>query len=175
MRILFIASFIANVLLTLVSLVLFPERMAIHFGAGGAPNGWATGYFNAFLMILTELVLFCSLYFTPLVVLKIPARWINLPNKNYWLTEKNRPKAAAMITGLMWQFGTAMFLFLFFTGVLALQANLSDPVRFNEQLFMPVFVLFMLYSAYWCLRIVLTFRIPDEHKMDRFRIRDPEE
>ena len=34
----FILSYMANVLLALVSLAILPERVAIHFGWGGMPD-----------------------------------------------------------------------------------------------------------------------------------------
>ncbi len=40
MRNIFIISFMVNLVLTVVVMLVGPETMAIHFGAGGEPNGW---------------------------------------------------------------------------------------------------------------------------------------
>jgi hypothetical protein len=85
-------------------------------------------------------------------------KWINLPRKDYWLKTENRPRAAAMISAFMGRFGTAVFLLLFAAQILAIQANLSDPVRFSEKIFIPVFVLFLLYLGYWAIAFFRTFR-----------------
>ncbi|MGZ3614494.1 MAG: DUF1648 domain-containing protein, partial [Syntrophales bacterium] len=47
MRSVFILVFVANVVLSLFSLVLLPSRVAIHFGVGGMANGWAPSCVNA--------------------------------------------------------------------------------------------------------------------------------
>ena len=54
----------------------------------------------------------------------------------------------------MHEFGLVLFVFLFVVGLLTLDANLSQPVRLNEALFLTVFVAYMLYVAYWLLKLV---------------------
>jgi hypothetical protein len=61
---------------------------------------------------------------------------------------------------LMMELGSAFLTFLFFVGVLTLEANLADPVRLNESIFFPLFIAFMLYTGYWCVTLVRVFRIP---------------
>jgi len=51
MRNAFIVSFLANVVLSLASLVILPDRVAIHFGLGGAPDGWASNLTSMLLVI----------------------------------------------------------------------------------------------------------------------------
>jgi hypothetical protein len=60
----------------------------------------------------------------------------------------------------MVEFGCALFTFLFGVGFLTLEANLSDPVRLNETVFFPLFITFMAYTCYWCVKFTLAFRIP---------------
>jgi hypothetical protein len=156
----FIASFVANLVLAIVSTQVLPERVAIHFGAGGAANGWGSTTANALLMAGVDLLLFCSIYFSPWLIERIPARWISLPNRDYWLTPENKERAVEIIREMMWQFGTALFLFLFFTGLLTISANLSQPVRLNEGLFLSGLVIFLVYTGYWMLALLRAFRIP---------------
>ena len=161
-RSLFIMSFLANVALALVSLAVLPPRVAIHFGRGGLANGWASNWVNALIFLGTDALLFCSLYFSPRLVFVFPKRWINLPNRDYWLTDENTPRVRSMISSLMWEFGVAVFLFLFVAGLLTIEANLSNPVRLNEKLFFAAFILFMAYTVFWCVRFFRAFRIPAE-------------
>jgi hypothetical protein len=60
----------------------------------------------------------------------------------------------------MLEFGCALFTFLLGTGLLTLEANLADPVRLNESLFFPLFLAFMVYTVYWCVKFTLAFKIP---------------
>jgi len=160
MRILFIIAFIANVALSMMSLVVLPSRVAIHFGVGGMANNWAPSYVNALLFIGVHVTLFCMMYFSPPFIFAFPRKWMNLPNKDYWLTEENKPRAKAMIGSLMWEFGAALFSFLFVVELLAIKANLEDPVRLNEAVFLGALFLFLLYTVYWCIRLFRAFRVP---------------
>ena len=58
MRAAFILTFLANVALTLGSLVILPSRVAIHFGSGGVPDSWAPSVWNALAFVGIEAVLF---------------------------------------------------------------------------------------------------------------------
>ena len=162
MRAGFIVVFIANLVLSLVSLVLLPSCVAIHFGLGGMANNWAPSYVNALFFIGTNAFLFLFIYFTSRLVFKFPTKWINLPNKDYWLRVENKGRTVAMFSSLMYEFGIALFLFLFVVELLAIEANLSQPVRLNEKLFLSALILFLLYTVYWCIRLFRAFRLPRE-------------
>jgi len=92
--------------------------------------------------------------------LKLHPKFISLPNKEYWLKEENQQHMKAKLASLMAEFGFVLFTFLFCVGLLTIEANLSDPIRLNERLFLPIFIVFMLYTAYWVVKIVRAFRVP---------------
>jgi hypothetical protein len=167
MRVVFILSFCLNLMLTVASLVLCPSRVAINFGAGGDPNGWAPAYVNALIMTGVNVLIFASFFFTPQLLRIMPHRWINLPNKQYWLREENRTKLESILAAQMYQFGILTFAFFFMVGLLSLQANLSDPVRFREDLFLWPFGIFITYTIYWTIRMMLAFRLPKEERRQR--------
>jgi uncharacterized membrane protein len=162
MRAGFILVFIANVVLSLVSLVLLPSRVAIHFGIGGMANNWAPSYISTLFFIGTNTFLFFSIYFTPRLVFMFPSKWINLPNKDYWLRLENKACTVAMFSSLMWEFGIGLFLFLFVAELLTIEANLSQPVRLNEKILFSTLILFLVYTVYWCIRLFWAFRLPRE-------------
>jgi len=160
MRTLFIVSFGLNLILAVLALVLCPSTVALHFGAGGGPNGWAPAYVNALITLGVNVLVFASFFFTPYLLRVTPSRWINLPNKEYWLRVENKPRMESMFTVHMYQFGTLTFVFMFLVGLLVLQANLADPVRLREDLFWWPFGLYMTYTVYWTVKILLVFRVP---------------
>lgn len=162
MRNVFIISFVANLVLTVVVVVVGPETMAIHFGAGGEPDGWASAKANALIMAGTDVLLFASFAFLPQLMRITPDKWINLPNKDYWLKEENRDRAVAMVGDQLFKLGAVMFAFMFVVGLLSLQANLSDPVLLREDLFWPPLVLVLAYTVYWTVGIYRMFRVPEE-------------
>ena len=160
MRNVLIVSFIANVVLTVVSLLVLPSEVAIHFGRDGMPDSWASKEFNALLFLGIDLFLFIVFLAAPSLSLGLSPKWLSLPNKNYWLQEENRAVAQKKLAPLMTQFGIVFFIFLFFVGLLTLEANLADPVRLDETIFLLLFIAFMLYTGYWCVTLVRAFRIP---------------
>ena len=161
MKTFFFVAFAANVILTLVSLSVLPDQVAINFGPGGAPNSWASKEVHALIMLAIEVPLFLLLLYAPSLTMKFPQRFVNLPNKEYWLKQENRPALRRKLESLMNRFGTALFLFLFCIGFLTLHANLSAPARLNERAFFPVLVLFLGYTVFWCVRLFRSFRVPE--------------
>ena len=162
MRTLFMMTFIANAVVTLISLAVLPSRVAIHYGAGGMANGWAPNYVNALLMTGTQVLLFCSLYFGHRLALLFPPGWVNLPNKEYWLSPANMPRTMEKIQGFMWRLGVAVFLLLLIMGLLSLQANMAQPVRLNDRVFLPALAAFFGYVIWWTIAFFRAFRIPGQ-------------
>jgi len=159
MRTAFILSFVANLLLALVALILSPATVAIHFGYGGEPDGWAPAYVSALIMVGTNGFLFFLLYFIPHLIRRTPARWINLPNKEYWLKEENKGRMFSLLTEMLFQFGILTFIFMFVVGLLSLQANLSKPVRLQENLFWWPLGMYLVCAVFWTVRLIRTFRV----------------
>ncbi len=172
MRTLFVVIFIANVALSLLSLSLLPPRVAIHFGWGGTADNWASNYFNTLFFIGVNVFIFITLYFTPRLVFRFPARWINLPNKEYWLQPENKARTVEMFSSLMWEFGAAFFLFFLVVQLLTIRANLSQPVRLDERLLLFALALFLLYTVYWCMKLFKAFRLPRETE-EAHRLHNP--
>ena len=160
MRRLMISAFVANLVLTLVSLLILPDQVAIHFRGGGVPDAWASKWANAFIFMVIQLPLFALCMSAGRLTLSIPARWLSLPNKGYWLKPENRGELEARFSALMEEFGLMLFLLLFIVGFLTLEANLSDPVQLNEPLFLVFFAVFMLYVPYWLLKVFRRLKVP---------------
>ena len=154
--------FIANVVLSVISPAVLPPRVAVHFGLGGTADSWAPGYVNTLFFIGINTFLFLCFYFTPRLAFRFSAEWINLPNKEYWLRTENKSRTIFMFSSFMWKFGTGLFLFLFFVQLLTIRANLSQPVKLDEELFLSGLIFFMVYSVYWCIKLYRNFRFPKE-------------
>lgn len=160
MRRLMISAFVANLVLSLVSLLMLPDQAAIHFRGGGVPDAWASKWANALIVVVIQIPLFALCMSAGRLTLSTPARWLSLPNKDYWLKSENRVELQARFSGLMEEFGLVLFLFLFVVGLLTLEGNLSDPVRLNEPLFLVFFAGFMFYVPYWLVKVFRRLKVP---------------
>jgi uncharacterized membrane protein len=164
MRKWFILAFSANMILIVISLQLLPEKVATHFSLGGVSDSWNTRESYVLILLAIEIPLFLLQLFIPARILKIPERIVNLPNKEYWFKPENKPRMQALFANRMTQMGTFFFLFLAAVQWLVINANLSNPVRLKESLFLPIMVAFILYMLYWTVTFIRTFRIPERHE-----------
>lgn len=151
---LLISLFVANLALLLVSVLMLPDQVAMHFAAGGAPDAWGSKWLHALLLLLIEVPLFALFASAGRLTAAVPARWLSLPHKDYWLRPENRAELEARFGALMQEFGCALFGLLLVVALLVLDANLREPVRLNEPLFLAAFVAFMLYTLYWLVKLV---------------------
>jgi len=102
--------------------------------------------------------------FLPILFAKTPKKWINLPNKDFWLSEENIATTRDKLNRLIAEFGTAILIFFNFVKVLSLKANLSDPVRLDERQFFIGLGTFMVFTIFWCVKIFLSFRLPSTRR-----------
>ncbi len=156
-------TFAANIILTVVSFFLLPSKVAMHFGIGGYPDSWCLKHTYILTFFALEVPLFLLMVFIPSLIFKCPATFLNLPNKTFWLKEENRPRLKEKTDAVMSEFGSALFAFFFVAKLLTLNANQSDPVRLNERIFLIALILFLIYTAYWCVKYFRAFRIPKDN------------
>jgi hypothetical protein len=97
-----------------------------------------------------------------LLVLITPARWINMPNRDYWLIPEHHD---ALMENLS-SFGFALFggvLLVVQLGFdLSAYANLQAPVHFSTQIMLPVIAGFMIFSTVLLFFLTRSFRLPSE-------------
>ena len=160
MRKILIAALAANLILTAISLAVLPDQVAIHFGSGGRPDSWASKEFNATIFIVLEAPLFLLFYYAAVLPMGVSRKFLNLPNKDYWLREENLALLQRKFGHYMAEFGVAIFVFFFFIKLLDMQANLNDPVVLNSVWFMVVFITFMIYTLWWIVRLIQGFQVP---------------
>jgi uncharacterized membrane protein len=155
-----VATYVVAMAIVIVSHVLLPETVAIHFGSGGEPDGWGSKTLNSVAFAAMYTIMFLLFLFIPRLCARLPPELVNVPNRTYWLSEANRPRFLSIMNRLMSEFGTVMMVFLAVVGLLTLEANLSDPVRLDERSFLSALAAFLGYTVWWCIRLFRAFRIP---------------
>jgi len=91
---------------------LLPDTVASHFNGAGQPDAWSSkATFVKIYLVATGLVaiLFLAINF---VMSKIPVSMINLPNKDYWLSEERRQDTFAFLSHYFLWFASATLLLL---------------------------------------------------------------
>ena len=141
-----------------------PERVAIHFGPGGKPNGWADRHQAALFFELLTIVPVVFL-FLALLMRILPAGAFNLPHRDYWLAPERRAQTVAAISNqLMWM-GCLMVLFLVGVNWLTVEANRLTPPRLLMQPFLVLVAAFLAVTAVWITMFVRRFfKLPEQLK-----------
>ena len=134
-----------------------PERLASHFDAAGAPNGWMSkDQFFTLNSILAGLAVFIGL-FPPLLIAKLSPSLINLPNKNYWLAPEHRDETIAFFERWFGWFACAFLLFLALVMQMVIESNRSATPQLPSDQFMYLLVGFLLFTGVWVFLMVWKF------------------
>jgi len=138
-----------------------PPVVASHFVAGGTADGFMPrdGYLTLMLSMtigvpLLVVVLSCS-------VRLFPVRFINLPNRDYWLAPERAAETLSWMESRGAILGTLVAGFMCFAHWLVVAANKQQPPHFPEALFLPGSLLFLAALAAWLVTFLVRFRRRD--------------
>lgn len=109
-----------------------PEVVASHFAAGGAANGFMPrASFVAFMLALVVLVP-ALLHSLGWLSARIPVRFVNVPNRNYWLAPERRDATLAALGRFGGWLGYATLGLLCAIHWLVVRANSLQPPRLEQ-------------------------------------------
>ena len=137
-----------------------PERVASHFNRAGEPNGWMSRANHLRFMVAFGTGLPLFLVAVGLLLPLLPARLINIPNREHWLgPERRRETGRALCTACLW---LACLGAGFVTGLNALlsDANVRQPPFLPTAQLLLVVGLFLLGLAGWMVALLRRFRLP---------------
>lgn len=138
-----------------------PDRVASHFDAAGRPNAWSSR--NEFYILQVGVTLGIAVIFmgTSRLLRSTPARWINLPNKGYWLAPERREETMDRLASYMDVFASATVLLLLVVFELTSLASRGGGLSTNY--FLPTLVAYLVFSAGWTVALFRAFtNVPDE-------------
>jgi hypothetical protein len=77
---------------------LLPERLAVHFGSSGEPDGWSSK--GEFMVLFGAMEAFFVLFGVAFAILldRVPLALINIPHKHYWFS----PEKIAFVAAILW-------------------------------------------------------------------------
>ncbi len=160
MRKVFVVAFLVNVALAVVTTMMMPERVAIHYGPGGVPDSWAPSVVNGGIFVAVSAGLFLLIGGIPWIVKVTPANLLNIPHREYWTREEHRDEMVVKLSSLVAEFGVAMLAFMAWVQVLTTAANFNEPVRLDEGLSYSGLVALFVFVIVWIFRTYRAFRVP---------------
>jgi uncharacterized membrane protein len=152
--------FAAALLQTAVYYGRLPERLASHFNGAGVPNGWMSK--SSFFAFYLGLLVFMTVIFNLAgrAAAWLPPKYINLPNRDYWLAPSRRAESVEAIAGYMHVFALATLAFMVVVFQQVIKANLSPPPLLPLAAIGPLLGGFGLFVVVWMVRFFLRFRLP---------------
>lgn len=134
-----------------------PAVMASHFDTRGVANGWQSK--NAFFAVLATVTALAAVLVlvVPRIVTILPAQYVNLPNKEYWLApERVRDSREFMMQWFGW-FGCALYAVLCFAFDYAVKSNLPGAQPSSPTGLFGVLGAFAVFSVVASLRFMKRF------------------
>ena len=127
-----------------------PDLVASHFDGAGAPNGWMTR--NAYRLVTMAFAVGLPLFVTLAIALcarLIPARYVNIPNKHYWLAPERRAQSLEFLgVHAMW-LGCVMALFSAGVHWITMRANASTPPHLDNRMLFVLLGAFVVALIAW--------------------------
>ena len=164
MRTLLIITFLANIAFAFGSLPWQPEKIAVHFSLDGTAGRFESPIVSAISMSI--IVGIAAAVFIGLSALVSRSAHMpelfNMPNREYWLNDENRPKTIRRICSSIDMIGIGTMLFILFLQWEMFQANQRVP---------PILRSYMLYAF----GVFVTYIVFDQVRLYRLFCRLPED
>ena len=148
-------------LLLWISSSELPPRPATHFNADGHADGWMSREGYLAFVILLPLGLGVLSSFACLAARYLPARWINLPRREYWLSPERRAASAALLSRWVAGFACLQLALFAHLHLLTIAANRSAPATLPAGPFTAVLIGFFVALVAWTIGLLLCFAEPE--------------
>lgn len=141
-----------------------PERVATHFGAEGRANGWMSRQGYLVFEAVFPLAIGLFLVGTSSLVRLFPARFVNLPRKDFWLAPERRALTAGILRSRMAWLACLMTLFFGGLHVLTVAANRMSPPQLPMDGLLLVVVAFLVAVLIWVSLLLMRFAETGERR-----------
>ncbi len=155
-RIIFLLLFIISIILPLFYFDQLPERIASHFNINNQADGWISksGYiFFHYGIILFFFFLFWGLsFFIP----RFPPSLMNMPNKEYWLSEERKERTFLILQAMVFWIGNAclaLFIYVFYEVIMA---NINGTGKISSLSWVSILI-FLSANTFIVIKYVLYF------------------
>ena len=162
MRTLFIVTILANIVFAFGSLPWMPEKIAVHFSLDGTPNRFEPPIVTAMMMSVT--VIFTGAIFLGISLLApiMPPNLWNMPNRDYWLNDENRPQTIRRVCCSLELMGILTMLLFLLLQWEFVRANLIDPPKLSINILHFGLGIYLATITFETVRLCWSFRLPKE-------------
>ena len=137
-----------------------PAVVASHFGPGGVANGFmGKGTYEVFMLALVVGVPALAA-FSARLLRNMPADFVNLPHRQYWLAPERRAATFESLSSLTLWFAMALAVFLSYCHWLVVRAHATQPPELPETWFLAGLGLFGTFTLAWLFVLFRRFGRP---------------
>jgi uncharacterized membrane protein len=137
-----------------------PPRVASHFGGSGEADGWSSkGTFGALMLGVVALIAGIGLAL-PRLIERLPASWVNLPHRDYWLAPERRAHTHGVLRTYLAWYGAATLVLIGAVLELVYRANLAadgGAARLSPHAW-TVLASYLAFVAVWLTSFLRRFR-----------------
>jgi len=134
-----------------------PEMVATHFSGNGAPGNWQPKSVLMWTLVVMTAVPAVLVFGVPAIVKALPAATVNIPNKQYWLSEEHVAETQGFLAGWFAWFGCAVLLLMLYAFNFVVQWNLHLGDRPSADTLMWGIGAFATFTVMWVLRLMVHF------------------
>jgi len=132
-----------------------PTRVATHFGSNGQANGWMSHSNYLLFLSLTPFVLMLLFKGIAWMTRHLPARYINIPRREYWLAPERRATTVDYICAWLTVLQCLLLLFFAMSDYFIILANRVDPPRISTNTVLLQAVGFLIALLAWTTAFLL--------------------
>jgi uncharacterized membrane protein len=158
------ASFVFSALLVVFAGLIFnslgnlPAKLAVHFDANSAPDGWVSreeyGIFALLFLIGLPLILFAVMAGLP----RLTGGKGLIPNNEYWFADERKQQTESFLLRHSSWLGTMTAAVLYGIHVLLMRANELDPPKLSTDRFLIMIVFYLCGLAWWTVAFLRHFQ-----------------
>ncbi len=160
-------NFLIFILVVAISLLLsfyfyskLPDEAAVHFNVYGEVDSYAGK--DVLLVVNLMVVISIGIVFFLIgkFIHKIPTKWLNLPNKDYWLRPERKEYSLNKTKDISYIFGAATILYLDVLFYEIYKANQMPEPKLGSLSYISL-IIYILFSTFIIIKYYKDFKIPE--------------
>jgi hypothetical protein len=150
-------SVLVNIVYSLFVAMTLGTRIAVHFQLNGLPDGYQSPWNFAFFQIVLCMLFAVLFLVLPWCVKILPIKYVNIPNRNKWLTGEEREKSLKKLNFMLLLLGTVVIYFFTAMSLVVYVANVSTPLVLPMLPFFSILLIFFGFLITWIIKLYKMF------------------